>query len=213
MKTIWLYNELPIFRFELRPLISKLKEEFLEYNSDYFTTFSKGEAYNNPLFDSQSTMSKKDAWRVSDLRYAWPERNIVNNCFADPAIAKRFPTATALVTKYIDHCNVCSYSSMEANSNIIRHTDLENRDRKFVRIHVPLIIPEGDVFLEVNGVVLKWDNIFAFDNAGYHSAYNNTSERRLIFILDLSRKLLGIPPEIPYDLNSYESMPQFVRKT
>jgi aspartyl/asparaginyl beta-hydroxylase (cupin superfamily) len=76
---------------------------------------------------------------------------------------------------------------------ITRHVDIENYLRKTVRIHIPLIIPEGDVYLEVRGVELDWSNLFAFDNGDWHSAYNKTEKRRLVYIIDISRSFLGIP--------------------
>ena len=45
-----------------------------------------------------------------------------------------------------------------------RHMDVENRLHNFIRIHIPLIVPEGEIGLEVNGHNLKWNELFAFDN-------------------------------------------------
>lgn len=211
MKTIWLSNEISISD-ELRQLIPDLKRDFLNYHTDYFTTFSKSQSYKNSTFNTNNVMSTKDAWRTEGIRYSLPDHKILIDLFTYPLINNKFPTASSLVRKYYNHCNCASYNSLEPNSHILRHSDIENRERKFIRIHVPLIIPEGDTFFEVADEEVKWDDIFGFDNASFHSAYNNTNQRRLIFLIDLSREFLGISPEIPFDKNLTKTMPKFIRK-
>ena len=82
---------------------------------------------------------------------------------------------------------------MEAGGIIEPHTDIENPLHDTIRIHIPLIIPEGDAELEAEGVKTKWTDLFAFDNGAMHSAYNKTNKRRLIYILDIKRSFLALP--------------------
>ena len=210
MKIIWHKNELSLAD-ELLSLVPSLTSDFLSYHTDYQTLFNSGKPYINPTYDTQNEMSGKNSWRTEGIRYILPEKNIEVNFFEQDDIKTNFPTATNLTKKYLEHCGCSGYSSVEPYSFIRRHSDLENRKRRFVRIHIPLIIPEGDSFIEVDGNMFDWSDIFAFDNESYHSVYNNTPHRRLIYIIDLSRELLGIPPEEPCTINPDDPAPPFKR--
>lgn len=186
MQSIWYRNEIRIAD-ELMELVPKLRDEFLEYHKDFHTTFKGGVSYaaSNPLAILDE--KEKQDWKVEGLRYALPEQGIEQNFFLEPRIRNIFPTAAALTQQYIAHVGCSGYSILEPGGDIKRHVDIENRSRNTIRIHIPLIIPEGDLALEVNGVKQNWSDIFAFDNAELHSAYNKTNKRRLIYILDISR--------------------------
>ena len=107
----------------------------------------------------------------------------------------KFPTATSFIDYFGEAVRSISYSVLEPHSTIARHWDHENREGKFIRVHIPLIIPSGDLGIEVNGEVTNWSESFAFNNLRLHSAWNFTDHRRLILILDLQRSHLGLPDE------------------
>lgn len=189
---IWTKEEISIAD-ELIELTPKLRDEFLDYHKDFHTTFKGGVSYAqaNPL--TILTEKEKSIWKVEGLRYVCPDQKVERNIFLDPKVASIFPTATALTQKYIDHCGCSGYSILEAGGVIESHSDIENTAHTTIRIHIPLIIPEGDVALEVKGVKNNWSELFAFDNGELHSAYNNTNKRRLIYIIDITRSFLSIP--------------------
>ena len=189
MQSIWFRNEIKIAD-ELMELAPKLRDEFLEYHKDFHTTFNGGVSYaaSNPLAILDE--KEKRDWKVEGLRYALPEQNVEHNFFLEPRIRNMFPTAATLTKKYIAYVGCSGYSVLEGGGYIKPHVDIENRSRKTVRIHIPLIIPEGDSALEVRGVKLNWSDLFAFDNAELHSAYNKTDKRRLIYSIDISKSLL-----------------------
>jgi hypothetical protein len=193
MKVSWSKEEISIAD-ELMSLVPKLRDEFLKYHTDFDTTFNGGTPYSvaNPSAILDNVPGKVD-WKVEGIRYALFERNIVTNLFMDPKIRNNFPTATGLTEKYINCCGCSGFSILESIGIISRHLDVENRLHKTVRIHIPLIVPEGDCGLEVNGTSLKWSDLFAFDNGELHSAYNRTKKRRLIYIIDIQRSFLSIP--------------------
>ena len=191
MKTIWKKEEIKIAD-ELIELAPKLLDEFLAHHKDFYTTFKGGTPYSK--VNKQALLDDKERvdWKIEGLRYVLPEKKIEENMFLQPSVRNIFPTACELTQKYIAHCGCSGYSVLEAGGVITRHSDIENHSRKTIRIHVPLIIPDGDVFFEVLGVEMDWSNLFAFDNGLLHSAYNKTQKRRLIYIIDISRSFLGI---------------------
>lgn len=210
-KSIWLRNEISIAD-ELMLLVPALREEFLAYHTDFLEgEFSKGMPYVNPLFDVSPYKSRPDAWKVDTLKYTNPRHNFVLDRTEEHVYQQRFPTAAALTKKYGEACPTSCYSILEHNSVIARHTGVENRDGLYIRIHIPLIVPPGDIFLEVEGVEIDWADLFGFDNQFIHSAHNHTNTRRLVYMLDLHRDILDIEPGIKTDFTRYDSVPPFVR--
>ena len=110
----------------------------------------------------------------------------------------KFPTATSFVDYFGEAVRSISYSVLEPHSTIARHWDHENCEGKCIRVHIPLIVPHGDLGLEVNGEIANWTESFGFNNLRLHSAWNFTDHRRLILILDLERSHLGLPDEPPW---------------
>jgi hypothetical protein len=194
MKSIWNKNEIHVSD-ELIDLSSKLREEFLSHHTDFFTTFKKGTTYASQGTPAELNEEEKLVWKVEGLRYTLPDQQIEQNFFLEPKVRSIFPTATSLTEKYIVHIGCTGYSILEAGGTIKWHSDIENTSQETIRIHIPLIIPEGEVYLNVNGEKIYWSELFAFDNSVLHSAYNGSEKRRLIYIIDLTRSFLGIPTE------------------
>jgi hypothetical protein len=188
---IW-YREQISIADELINLVPKLREDFLNYHTDYDTTFSKGVSYAEPNTQSTLNEHERSVWKADGLRYVCPDQHIEQNLFLDEEVQNRFPTATELTKKYIDHCGTSGYSSLDPGGVISRHADVENTSQKTVRIHIPLIIPTGDLCFEINGIQNQWSDLFAFDNGQLHSAYNKTNKRRLIYIIDITREFLKL---------------------
>ena len=209
-KPIWLKEEISIAD-ELLALSNPLTEEFLNYHADFVGEFSKGVSYENDYI--KDPLNKKAAWKVDALRYTYPDQGIDLRLFEDTAMQEKFPTAAKLTNKYADHCLISSYSVLESQSSIGRHSDMENRNRSYVRIHIPLIVPTGDIFLEVDNVEIDWTDLFAFDSELLHSAYNFSDYRRLVYILDISREFLNIPPADSWSLEVEAQTLPFVRGT
>jgi hypothetical protein len=126
--------------------------------------------------------------------------------------AKKYPTAYKLIQEFGDKCSLANYSCMAPKTIIKRHTDPENIKGKNVRIHLPLIIPKGDVFLEVDGNEVDWSDLFGFSNQLFHSAFNLTNEYRLVFFLDLTREFVGIEPGEKFDPLRAARLKPFVKE-
>ena len=154
-----------------------------------------------------------DSWRSMSLRYE--RHDYMNISYTAPNTFKaRYPTAFKLITEYGDDCPISNYSVLAPNSVIQRHTGVENRTGEFIRIHIPLIIPQGDVFFEANGEETDWSDIWGFHNQIAHSAHNYTNEWRLIYMIDVRRTSIGLEPGLPYDIkNESTHMAPFVRKS
>lgn len=154
------------------------------------------------------------AWQAINLRYGWdfPGQFNVHN-YGDyptdlaPTLADAFPTAKKFLDEFShEEITIATYSILTSNSAIYRHTGMENRKGRFMRVHIPLYVPPGDLFLEANGEEITWDESFGFNNQFVHSAYNNTPEHRLCFIFDIDRERIGIPYGLNYSNYGFQKI-------
>ena len=124
---------------------------------------------------------------------------------------ENFPTAFNHIFPNYDGVTICGYGLMYPHSVISRHTGIENRTGEWIRVHIPLIIPKGDLGMEVNGEIVDWSDLFAFNNQRLHSVWNFTDEYRLILLVDMLRTCCDLPPGIPFkegdDCESIECPP------
>jgi hypothetical protein len=174
-------------------------------------------------YDSASTIVSKneegryepnvESWTAVAFRY---ERHdgIVERSFTtseDHLHATKYPTAYKLIKEFGDKCPIANYSCMAPDSILKRHTGPENRSGKYVRIHIPLIIPKGEIFLEVNAEEVNWDDMFGFNNQLMHSSFNLSDEYRLVFLIDLDREFIGLEPGTEYDPATASKSKPFMR--
>ena len=141
--------------------------------------------------------AKLDAWQNVYLKYQPPATS-----YADKEGEKarpQYPTANAILKKYEEVVPIANYSILVKDSIIHRHTGPENRRGEHLRVHIPLHIPKGDIFLEVNGTEVDWSESFGFNNQYTHSAHNYSFEHRLILLIDFDRRFLGIPSGLHFD--------------
>ena len=195
-KTIYRGKELPfVDYFESKK--EALTKEFLAQYPDFCST----EVLNN-----SEIMQSKATAAFSTTRgrgTAWKLLNVKGQHYGDAPYFStqpfeeskaKFPTMTSFIDYFgFENLGSVTYSILEANGIIARHTGPANREGKFIRYHIPLIVPEGDLGMEINGEVVDWSEPFGFDNQTIHSVWNNTDYRRLILMIDLRRSYLGLP--------------------
>ena len=228
-RAFWRGNELPIADL-LRSYQTALRDDFmagfssLEEASNYHlrpqVEVVDGREYNqtqqlvktvNP--DSGKHEPDATGWQVGPVKYERHDDVMDFSFTIDEEQGKRWPTAYKLVTHFGNDCQCSAYSVLKPNSKIDRHTGPENRTGEFIRIHIPLIVPEGDIYLEALDEEVTWDDVWGFNNQLAHSAHNNTNEYRLVFLIDLRRTAIGLDAGVPYDPDfGAESVGPFVRK-
>jgi hypothetical protein len=232
MKKIWRGNEIPVAEY-LMSYQTALREEFLAGTSSVKEACEKyaTDALDLRLFGVsveestrfQGIVSKDTStgefefnlggWKNVQFKYSRHD-DLIDFDFVrsdNDRVAKRYPTAHNLVKEYGDNCSMASYSILAPQTILNRHTGPENRTGEYIRIHIPLIIPEGDLFLEASGEEVTWDNIWGFNNQHAHSAYNNSDDWRVIFMIDLNMAHIGMTPCPPFDPAIDLSTKPFVR--
>jgi beta-hydroxylase len=66
--------------------------------------------------------------------------------------------------------------------------------KEIIRVHMGLVVPEGDIGFGVSDQTTKWENgkCLAFSDFSTHYAWNNTEQDRINLIIDLDRsKVIG----------------------
>lgn len=178
---------------------------FLIYDGDeeHKKETSKFLSFVNHREELENSVDNVNRWIQVGFRYH--SKNELENVVQDFLVdrdsdhAREFPTATEIVYELLDHCPLACYSVIHPRTVLKRHTGPENREGNFLRIHMPLIIPEGNVFLECNGDEVQFaDGIFGFNNQLLHSSHNYSDHNRLVFIIDLSFEFLGLPHPGPF---------------
>jgi hypothetical protein len=232
MKKIWRGNEIPVAEY-LMSYQTALREEFLSGSNSVKEACEKyaTDALDLRLFGisvEESTQFQgivsKDAstgefefnlggWKNVQFKYSRHD-DLIDFDFVrsdNDRVAKKYHTAHNLVKEYGDNCSMASYSILAPQTILNRHTGPENRTGEYIRIHIPLIIPEGDLFLEASGEEVTWDNIWGFNNQHAHSAYNNSDEWRVIFMIDLNMASIGMVPCPPFNPAIDLSTKPFIR--
>lgn len=218
MKKIWRGKEIPIANY-LMSFQDALREEFidgfdsLEDACKKYTTDNldlrmfgvgldetmQGVEIKNP--ETGKFERNYTGWKSIQFKYGRHDEFIDFEFQRsdNDRIAKKYPTAHKLVKEYGEFCPIANYSILAPQTILNRHSGPENREGKFIRIHIPLIIPEGDIFLEASGEEVTWDNIWGFNNQHTHSAYNFSDEWRVVFMIDLDMAHIGMEPQAPFD--------------
>ena len=157
-------------------------------------------------FDQETNQFKENlnSWKNLALKYetrtpTWADDQKYDLEKENPEWATQYPTAMYLTKKYGEYCPISLYSVIGPRTILHRHTGPENRSGKYIRIHIPLIVPKGDIFLEVNGEKVDWSDLVGFNNQLAHSSWNLSNEYRLNFMIDLDREFIGLPPGLVYD--------------
>lgn len=172
----------------------KLHNMYVQDTLPVFETAGYNVSKESNVGNKQLGKRSLDSWHAFNLIWNPPE---AGKSVMEKRMKKnrdRLPVLKSIIDKYEEHINVITYSMIAPNSVVLRHTGHENPNGKWLRLHFPLHIPEGDLFLEVNDEEIQFSEApFAFNNQIVHSAHNRTGKHRLVMILDLYRPFLGIP--------------------
>ena len=175
-----------------------LKDAQEDLTKDFFAVYP---GYHDPdntfLVSSNHQSPYLHSWKIYPLKYNPPYHDIIKNDLENvrefaQKYGDKFPTAFKLIDYFGDSVKTASYLVLDPHASIDWHNDVENPYGETCCVHIPLDIPEGDLGLEVGDEILRWDDIFAWDNQVLHRAWNNTDKPRLIFLLDFTKESCGL---------------------
>ena len=200
-KHIYLGKELPfVDYFESKK--ESLRNEFLAEYPDFSSTEvlkNSDIMQNNITAKISTTQGRGTAWKMLPVKGSFFGEPPYYGAHSIEVSKAKFPTMVSIIDFFgFDNLGSVTYSVLEANGIIGRHTGIENRAGKFIRCHIPLIVPEGDLGMEINGEVVDWSESFGFNNQIIHSVWNNTDYRRLVLMIDIKRSHIGLPDAPPW---------------
>jgi beta-hydroxylase len=157
------------------------------YNADEFP-FAK-------VFTDNWEIICNEYKKVSEHMVQWPEKHLHDNNWevfglfgfpnGDPIEynCELCPETVRLIKENIKHNGAAGFSRLQANSIIKPHRGYYG---EFLRMHVGLTVPEGDVGIKVGDDTYYWKNgeVVIFDDRITHEAWNNTNEDRIVLIVD-----------------------------
>jgi len=170
--------DLPLFDIDLKKNFEFIKKEFLDYYASNIIPAA------GDISAEQLRIEDKSKWRTLVLRvFGYNNEDNCNHCPVTSSIIKKYNNITSAL-----------FSVMEPGAHIKPHRGVFNG---VLRYHLGIIIPNSDnVFININNIKTYWkeNNSFVFDDTFLHEAINNTSEYRVVLIIDFIRPL-------PYLLN------------
>jgi beta-hydroxylase len=157
------------------------------YNNDEFQ-FAK-------VFADNWEIIRNEYKKVSEHMVAWPEKHLHNNNwevfglfgFPDGAAIENncelCPETARLIKENIKNNGAAGFSRLQKNSIIKPHRGYYG---EFLRMHIGLIVPDGDVGIKVGDDTYHWKNgeVVVFDDRITHEAWNKTNEDRIVLIVD-----------------------------
>lgn len=130
------------------------------------------------------------SWTVFPLCYTFPANDITQRKFIDKTCAF-VPVTTALLEGLGPLLRTALFSRLDPKTKLGTHTGWSDLANHVLRVHIPLIVPRGDVCgTWVDGCVETQDvgRIICFDDSKVHRAFNySESEERIVLIIDLKR--------------------------
>lgn len=151
------------------PATDTLSQNWESIREEYHSVATNAQPWVEPeLFDNQ--------WDVYGI-YRFPGGEpIKDHCAACPKTAK-------LVAQCFPTHGAAGFSVLGPETDILPH---EGYQGEFLRLHLPLIVPEGDCGLEVGGEVRRWrpGEPLVFDDRVTHRAWNHTTTARVVLLID-----------------------------
>lgn len=133
-------------------------------------------------FDSVHARLHPQGWRTIWLRYFGKR------------VPQRSREMSESLARIINHPLVynASISILEPGGGIPLHV---GQCRGLVKLHLPVSVPEGECYMLYNGKKFYWTSPMIFDDTLPHLVSNQTSETRVIILLDILR-----PMNFPWDI-------------
>lgn len=174
---------------EVFPELQILKDEFLTIRQELHSVMSM----SWPNWPEEHYQRPGSDWKVLPFCYTFPADDPSRTVWID-ATCDSCP-ALAAILKRIPSIRTALFSRLGPDTELGFHRGWADLSNHILRCHLGLDIPAGDTCAMVVGGQVqhhKTGEILVFDDSKLHKAYNNSTETRVILIVDLFR-----PEDIP----------------
>ena len=159
------------------PWVKLLEDNFEVIKNEIQNYIVKNENEIKPYFNN-SLVTKAKSWKTfAFFFWIWRVNKNIKQCPETNKILKKIP-----------HIVSASVSIMEPGVQIKPHRGDTNA---VVRSHLAIVAPVGlpDCGFEVNNQKISWKEgeVFIFNDAAKHTAWNHSDKRRYVLLLDVMR--------------------------
>ena len=156
---------------------------------DEFPWLSLLEEYTNDI--------RNECLAVKDEFQPWPETEYHNGLwhvygiydypFGRSEYQHKAPITADLIKNIVPNHGAAGFTLLKPGAKIYPHRGLIGA---ILRIHLPLIVPDGDVAFSVRGETHRWveGKTWVFNDRLHHEAWNNTQYNRYILVIDFKRE-------------------------
>lgn len=159
------------------PWIQLLEDNFKQIQEELNSFIEQKKKELIPYFN-KNLVQKENTWKVG-IFYFWGQKN-VENCSLIPRTINLLQTIPGFTSAGI--------SVMDAHTRIKPHYGDTNA---MIRVHLGIRIPGGlpECGIKVGQEEKSWKEgeLLAFNDAEYHSAWNDTDSERIVLIFDVIR--------------------------
>lgn len=123
----------------------------------------------------------------SEMHKSWHKIVLAEHGKISDEALKVFPGTSELLS-HVPSLAYASFSILQPGAAFDYHMAVS---RVYLRMHIPVIIPEGDTYLQIEDIKYPWTEgkISIFDEYYPHHAWNNTNETRAILLLDFIKPM------------------------
>jgi len=168
----------PFYNREELPWVQVLEDNWETIRDEVTELMQEKPARLRPYFINKSMSFPPKKWKTMGL-YFW-KFTMHDNCRKCPETVK--------LMKQIPNLTSCSLSVLEPGSNINPH---QGDTDAIIRCHLGLSVPATlpDCGFQVSKEIRPWENgkALPFCDAHTHTAWNHSTNRRLILIIDVIR--------------------------
>lgn len=173
METGMVYNnDKFIYKTYIDEHIDAIREEFLNIDFSNAPLYPEGSYVNLDIH-------KKWKMIIMKIMGEWNTDNKVI-----------YPIFNKFVESFGEQCRSAGFSILEPGGEVLTHTDTEEGHERYVIVHVPLLIPEGNVGFTENAETGTWEegNSFILDVESPHSIWNFTDSPRVVILLEILKE-------------------------
>lgn len=133
-------------------------------------------AVRERMVDWHETKLHDRCWQVYGL-FDFPGGALIEDS------ARRCPVTTRLIAQHVPTHGAAGFSLLRPRSRIAAHEGYAGR---FLRCHLPLVVPGGDCALRVGQETRAWEagRCLVFDDRVEHEAWNQSDQARIVLLLD-----------------------------
>jgi aspartyl/asparaginyl beta-hydroxylase (cupin superfamily) len=170
-------DEIGIYDNDNFPWIEVLEDNFDVIKKEIQNYIKINEKEIKPYFN-KDLVTKSKSWKTfSFFHWTWSVSKNIKQCPQTNKVLNKIPNIVS-----------ASVSILEPGVQIKRHRGDTNA---IVRVHFALVVPVGlpDCGFQVNNQKVSWQEgeVFIFNDAAIHSAWNYSDKRRYVLLIDVMR--------------------------